>query len=200
MTLDFGRIDLSELSARSSGQTSHPADHFVEVYDHDRSLIESLRTYVSVGIAEGDAVVVVAEPSHTEALEAELSRAIDLQRARRRGVYVSLDAAETLAAFMRDGLPDRARFQEVIGGIITAAAARGNNVRVFGEMVAILWAEGNVRAALALEDLWNELRERYPFRLFCGYPTSGFNEDDLELVGSVCDRHSHIVLSQAEAL
>jgi hypothetical protein len=39
----------------------------------------------------------------------------------------------------------------------TNAEAKPKRVVVFGEMVAVLFAEGKTRAAIQLEQLWNEL-------------------------------------------
>ena len=58
--------------------------------------------------------------------------------------YVPLDAEETLSAFMVNGWPDEGRFIQTISSILHRA--RGKNrrkIRAFGEMVAILWAQGN---------------------------------------------------------
>jgi hypothetical protein len=43
-------------------------------------------------------------------------------------------------------------------------------VRVFGEMVSLLWDAGLIDAAVELEVLWNELGVQYPFSLLCAYP------------------------------
>ena len=91
----------------------------------------------------------------------------DTAKAFEQARYVPLDAAETLEKFMLDGMPDAALFTEIIGGVLgqAAAAAEGKNPRVaaFGEMVALLWAEGNAQAAVRLEQLWNELARTFPF-------------------------------------
>lgn len=171
-------------------------DHFVELYDDDASLIDSVRTFVAVGVSEGDAAIVVATPSHREAIEWELRRSIDLEAARDQGVFQSLDAEETLALFMDGDAPDPARFERVLGDIIELASRGGTRkVRVFGEMVAVLWAQENVTAALALEDLWNRLAKSHRFRLFCGYPSHAFEEGDLTPLGSVCNRHTHVIVA-----
>ena len=61
--------------------------------------------------------------------------------------YVTLDASATLALFMQNGWPEERLFLQVIGRIIESAA--GNTpVRIYGEMVAVLWAEGNTLAAI----------------------------------------------------
>lgn len=197
MSIDFGNLDPS-LFAPSGGLGA--SDHFVELYDDDRALVDSVRTFVSIGISEGDAAIVIAEPAHREAFEAELDRVIELERARAEGLYLSVDAAEVLSRFMEDGLPDAARFDRVIGDLIGRAAVGGRNVRVFGEMVAMLWAEGNVAGALSLEDLWNRFSKRSPFRLFCAYPTAGFDDADLARLSAVCGRHSHVVVCHATAV
>ncbi|MDP9275804.1 MAG: MEDS domain-containing protein [Chloroflexota bacterium] len=50
-------------------------------------------------------------------------------------------------------------------------------MRVFGEMVALLWAEGDRNGALVLEELWNDLTRRLSFPLLCAYPASFFSTD-----------------------
>jgi hypothetical protein len=93
-----------------------------------------------------------------------------------QGLYVPLDAAETSSKFMVDGWPSEPRFNTVIGDLIERVAARGQRclVRVFGEMVALLWNEGNARGAVRLEDLWNDLAKKIPFTLLCAYPLKTF--------------------------
>ena len=105
------------------------------------------------------------------------SQGIDLAKAKADGRYIALDATEVLSKFMADGRPDRLRFAETVGDIITRASAtsRDQNRRVvaFGEMVALLWAEGQAEAAIELEKLWNELAKTYSFSLHCAYPMQG---------------------------
>jgi hypothetical protein len=198
MSIDLGGLDRSVL-APGAKQEMQPRDHFVELYEDDASLIESIRIFLSAGIIQGDAAVVIAEPPHRKELEAALKRSIDLEAARARGLFISLDAQDTLGAFIEDGLPDTFKFGRVIGSVLERASASGYNVRVFGEMVALLWKQGNVAGALALEDLWNELSEEHDFRLFCGYPTSAFEDGDLSAVTEVCSRHSAVLTAQSSA-
>jgi len=66
-------------------------------------------------------------------------------------------------------------------------------VRVFGEIVALLWADRNASAAIALEDLWNELAVTRSFELLCAYPLSTFaGEESTAGFHDVCQRHSAI--------
>lgn len=95
----------------------------------------------------------------------------------KNGSYVIMDAAETLGQFMVDGLPDKERFYNVIGTLIEKLAHNGKPIRAYGEMVALLWKTGNKEAVIQLEQLWNELAEKYKFSLFCAYPALHFIMD-----------------------
>lgn len=194
MTIDLGGLEPSVLTASTRADEPGRAMHFVELYDDDASLVESVRTFVSVGLNAGEAALVVASPEHRAAFDAELSKTADLDGARAQGLYLSVDAEETLASFMAGGRPDPGRFEHAIGGLLRRAGAGGRPVRVFGEMVEVLWARGNPAAALELEDLWNRLSMQYSFRLFCAYSTSVFDEGDYGSIGAVGGHHSHIVV------
>ncbi len=50
---------------------------------------------------------------------------------------------------------------------------------MFGEMVALLWADGQTGAAVDLEAMWNELASQYSFSLLCAYPASAVSGDHL---------------------
>jgi signal transduction histidine kinase len=171
------------------------SEHFVQFYDGEAFLVRSLRGYIGTALQIGDAAVVVARKSIRDALDAQLrDDHLDVDALAASGRYVSLDASETLATFMVDRRPDAERFSQVVGGIVARAAQSGRTVRVFGEMVAILWAEGNHDAALQLEDLWNDLGRNQCFTLFCGYPMEGFDGDARAYAhAEVCARHAKVL-------
>lgn len=183
--------------------TGHPAvdQHAVQFYERDEFLLEGVTRFVSAGIGDGDCAVIIATKAHRTELDARLvRRGLDLNAARRRGTYISLDAAECLAKFMVNGMPDAAKFEEVVGSVILRAIQGPpvRRVRAFGEMVALLWHEGNAEAAIELERLWNALARRETFSLLCGYPMSAF-------AGSAHDRgfaavtaaHSHVAPTES---
>jgi anti-sigma regulatory factor (Ser/Thr protein kinase) len=60
-------------------------------------------------------------------------------------------------------------------------------------MVALLWDEGNVPGAIALESLWNDLAEHHRFTLLCAYPTASLGAAALTDVHRVCDLHSAVL-------
>ena len=173
--------------------------HIVQFYSEDRFLLDELTHFIGTALAAGSSAVIIGTKGHNDNLSQRLeSQGLDLSQARADGRYVVLDAAETLARLMVGGLPDAARFAEVIGGIIAraASAARDENHRVvaFGEMVALLWAEGKPEAAIRAEKLWNQLAKAYSFSLRCAYPMQGFcREEHADTLLRICDEHSGVV-------
>jgi hypothetical protein len=199
MVFDMKGIDLSRLALYSVGDHSaSPEDHFVEIYEDDSSLIDSLRTFVAIGINDGEAAIVVADPAHLAALGKVLDASFDLDDARQRGLYLGLDAEETLASFIEHGMPNEKKFNDVLDGLFDRVTSAGGKVRIFGEMVSVLWERGDVSAAIALEDLWNRLAERHSFSLFCAYRAAAFDGVDEGSLGAVISRHSHVILAPAE--
>ena len=192
MTLDLRELDALVLAPRAAAVDQN--DHFVELYEDEAALARSVRTFMSIGHNDGEAAVVIATPSHRDAIETELAAAVDLVAARAEGLYTALDAAETVSLFMDGDEVDPHAVNRVIGAVLTAAGRGGRRIRVFGEMVSLLWGEGNVSGALALEDEWNELAKSHRFRLFCAYPSSVFGADDTAGLTGVCSRHSHVVV------
>ncbi len=177
-------------------------EHFVQFYETDKFLLNSLDGFIGGGLKQGDACIVIATEAHRAELEAGLrsQQGLDVDGARASGLYVSLDAEETLSQFMVDGMPDLARFFESMTSIVAQASAGGQRtVRIFGEMVMLLWAEGQYEAALRLEGLWNDLRERQPFSLFCAYPMHGLNGDDgfAERLCNICTTHGRVIPAES---
>lgn len=198
MTLDINELDLStiDLSPRSSEANGH----FVELYEDDSFLVDSVARFMSLALREGDAAVAVADRAHRELFDDALrAQGIDVDAAMEHGTFVSLDADEMLARFMEGAMPDAEKFDRILGEVIASAAAGERKVRVFGEMVAVLWTRGNVPGALRVEDLWNDLAENHHFDLFCAYPLSAFGEENLAPLRAVCHRHSHVITAGAKS-
>ncbi|HJQ09109.1 MAG TPA: MEDS domain-containing protein [Candidatus Saccharimonadales bacterium] len=152
--------------------------HVVHFYPHETDLFASLNQYIGAGLVKGETCIVVATGDHLRHLDVWLaSNSIDITLARKTGQYVTLDATRTLSSFMEGDLPDRDRFFEVVGSAVAKAAAKGQPIRAFGEMVALLWKDGNKDAVIRLETLWNGLAEVYTISLYCAYPDLHFIMD-----------------------
>ena len=174
-------------------QVGRACGHVVKIYDDDHDLVRGVSGFLAEGIVADHAVIVVATPAHRDALRHALAgSAADPTAATAEGRYLVIDAAELLAQLMVDGVPDPTRFRDVARGLIERCGKR--RVRIFGEMVAVLWDEGNITAAIALEALWNDLATQHDFSLYCAYAMAAFEHaSDLASVRDVCDHHCDIV-------
>ncbi len=170
------------------------ADHVVQIYEKDEILINALAGFVGDGINSGDACVIIATPEHIVALEKKLKEHglhVDALIAHNR--YIPVDAEETLSKFMIDEWPDAPLFFLTVSELLAPIIKTGRRVRAFGEMVAILWKNGNKDATLQLEYLWNEFCETQPMSLFCAYPLNGFDDELKSSLSKVCCAHSMVI-------
>jgi hypothetical protein len=155
--------------------------HVVHFYPADGELAASASRYLADGIRSGDGVVVVATEPHRDAFVLGLAAAgVAVGAAERDGRLLLVDAAGLLATFFDGDRLDRDRFQAAAYGLLgRAGRADGpgglgarRRIRIYAEMVALLWDAGQVSLAIELEELWNGLAARFPFGLLCGYPAS----------------------------
>jgi CheY-like chemotaxis protein len=167
--------------------------HELELYSDDAAFIKNLSRFIHKALMIGRGAIVVATPEHRTALVCELaSLGCDTKRAYGDGRYISLDAKETLSKMVVDQMPDPEAFAEVIGYIIDQVDASAG-VTIFGEMVAVLWADGDYSAAIRLEQLWNGLAAKQSFFLRCAYPMKGFeSSEQRRLMTRVCAQHSDV--------
>lgn len=176
-------------------------EHVVQFYEADSFLLDALEAYVHSGLDAGDVCLVVATGAHRAGLDDRLKTAgMDVDAARQNCTYLWLDAGKTLAKLLLDGWPDPQRFTQVVGRQVLRAMRHKRHVRVFGEMVALLWAEGSRAAAIRLEELWNQLQRSAPapFTLFCGYALPGCaGEANTESFAAVCQQHSQVLPSES---
>lgn len=187
---------LSPLSStQGSSESPHSADHFVQFYEDDGLLIEQVAEYIDSALRAGDAGIVLATPLHREQLSSRL-RGLG---PRGSGELFMLDADETLARILRHGRPDEALFGTVVGGAVVRAAQGGaRKVHLFGEMVALLVARGDVAGALEIEQMWNRLHRLQPFSLFCAYPMALFKDkEDALAFRHVCEAHGRVRTMEA---
>ncbi|HEX4802092.1 MAG TPA: ATP-binding protein [Myxococcaceae bacterium] len=172
-------------------------DHAVQFYEDDELLVDAVARFAAAGLVAEEPVLIVATEEHRVAFADRLRRnGVEADSALASGLLTLLDAKETLARFMVGTEPEWNRFRATFGSLLEQcrAARPTARVRVFGEMVDLLWRAGNRAAAIGLEELWNELARQQSFTLLCAYSMGNFyRPGDGERLDAVCGRHSHIV-------
>lgn len=175
------------------------SEHFVQFCETDGFLISSVSEFIGEGLRAGHAGIVIATELHRASLEEQLKAdGLKIGAAILQDQYISLDAAATLSEFMVAGELSPERFTEVVGSIIRRAARGQRHVRIFGEMVALLWAEEKRAAAICLEELWHNLGKPPSFSLFCAYPLQGFGGEVYEEeFTEICGQHSRVIPAES---
>src|SRR5258707_10167655 len=93
--------------------------HAVQFYSGDGFLLDSLARFVGSALEAAESVLVLATQVHRDGLAERLkARGVDTDKLIKKGRYVTVDAAQTLAQLTVDGKPDKARFDELIRGVV----------------------------------------------------------------------------------
>ena len=169
------------------------SEHLVHLFDEQKSLVDTVATYLCDGWRRGDAMLVAARASHWALTTVELvARECPVDELVAAGRLVVLDAPTTLATFMVNGEPDGAKFQRSVGDVVRRLCRESKaGLTAYGEMVDILAAQGNFIAAEHLEALWNTLSTECSFRLLCGYSSSHFGDERTgKHLHQICDLHT----------
>ena len=185
----------ADMSEHKVADRIHSHHHAVQFYGDESELFETTGTFLSEGLVSGQPALVIATPEHSAAIQDSLgSHLIDVARARHLGDLVMLDAEETLGTFMHGGMPDEVLFQPHVGDLIEQTLrGRGRApLRVYSEMVDVLWRRGQADTAIRLEVLWNGLATTHTFALLCGYAIANVCSD-MAKIEDVCEQHSHVL-------
>ena len=171
-----------------------PCEHIVQLYEDENAFLRPLAIFCLGGIQSGEGVLIIATRGHIALLEAQLStQSTDFAAAKARGQYRALEAEEILASFMVNGWPDDALFRKTISELLTPMRPKYERVRAFGEMVALLWAQGHTAATVRLEYLWHELYQPEAVNVLCAYPRAGFTQTPENSIDEIFKAHSRIL-------
>jgi hypothetical protein len=169
--------------------------HIVYPYTDDRRLISAVGFYTTSGIAREEAVILIVTEAHRYAIKRYLKTDGNVKALEASGQLSFLDAAEMMSIFMVDGMPDPRLFKAGIKTLIERArrderSGRNRRVRLFGEMVDLLWP-ANPAAAERMEELGNEIVEEYSIPILCAYAVGSPGRDQLS--ESLIKAHSHAI-------
>jgi DNA-binding NarL/FixJ family response regulator len=193
----FHRGNITTFSPTQNPGTTH--HHEVGFYSDDRHFSEGVTRFIAAALKAGNSAIVVTTESRGESLILELQiQGLDIGAIIEQGRYVPMDVAKTLPMFMVNGMPDPARFLELLGDLVVTAgeAAKGKRrISVFGECANLLWAQGNAEAAIEMEKLGNKLTQIHDVDLLCGYsPYSANRGMEDHIFQQICAEHSAVYL------
>ncbi len=158
-----------------------PQGHFVYPYTNESQFSEAVYLFVSSGLRKGGSVLLVMTESHCGPIRTRLQDdGLEVDELETGGQFVCVTAESLLGTFMFDGIIDDDLCKVTIGRLIEKARAASSNgeVRVFGEMVDLIWLP-NPKATQRLEELWNQVIKLHSVPLMCAYSLGGNRPDVL---------------------
>lgn len=170
------------------------SDHRSHFYDDESDLAATVATFLEPAFEQQLAILAIGTTPHLTAIEEHFrSLGHDVDAARASGQYVPVDAERSLPRLMVDGQPSKERFEELVGSRLAHLSKAHGGVRAFGELVNLLWRDGQRQAALRLEELWNDALGYHPCSVVCGYSMTSFG-DLTESPGlpAIITAHTHI--------
>jgi hypothetical protein len=171
-----------------------PTGHIVYPHNNQAELIEAVSLFAKSGLQNGEAVILIMTPPHCQAIRERLEREkFDLKELEMSGQLVCKDAEALLSAFLFDGIIDDFRFKTSLGRLIERARTadgKRREVRVFGEMVDLLW-RSDPATTQRMEELWNEIIETHTVPLLCAYCLTGAKPAAIPESLRAC--HSHAI-------
>jgi len=180
-----------------------PDGHVVQLYQDDGFFGDAVSHFAASGLAQGDAVILVATGAHWELLADCLSgKGLDVVALRRHGQLLLLDADATLPTFLVDTLPDAPTFKALARATIAQArtGSQSGRVRWWGEMVNVLFVTGNGRGSTRLEELFDEVAHEEAIAIFCSLLMDPFDAKMYEgPLQAVCGTHAHLIPVANEA-
>ena len=185
---------------KTAARSSACRYHAVRFYENEKSLAQMVAEFLADGLNDGDPGMVVATPAQRAAISRALVvRGVDVVSLQRSGDLVLLDAEGTLLSFMTNDTLDAKAFKDRMSALIESACRGRTNcvVRVYGQMVDVLWQQGKLDLAIDLEMLWNQLASTRRFSLLCGYAMGSFFKD--AHVEDIRGLHTHVVSADGTA-
>jgi hypothetical protein len=173
-------------------------DHIVQLYQDQDFLGRAVCRFGVAALANGESFILISTLPHWNAWRALFeAQGVNVEAACERRQMTVLDAEEMLSRFMRDGMPDPPTFLGLAGDVVGRARAGGRypRVRLWGEMVNLLWERGNVTASMKLEELYDKhVGKKDGVATMCAFLMDNFNTDiHARMLPALGMNHSHLV-------
>jgi KaiC/GvpD/RAD55 family RecA-like ATPase len=147
-----------------------------QFYRDDASLVGIVAAFLVEGLTRGEPAILIATAEHQAAILAAFPPAVDVEAHKRFGELVVLDARDTLDALLVDDVPHPDAFKQIVGTVIeqVGRGRESSTVRVYGDMINLLWQSGRYAAATRLETFWNEMSRSRTVNVMFGYSMGHF--------------------------
>ena len=159
-----------------------PCGHIVYPYTDEAHFAEAVSVFVGAGLRNGESALLLMERAHWRPIRRQLEQSgYDLETLESVGQFTCVAAEDLAKTCIFDGIIDEYEFKTKIGALIQRAKAASfkGRVRVFGELVNLLWMP-NPKATLRLEQLWDDLIQAHSVPLLCAYALGGERPDALD--------------------
>lgn len=168
--------------------------HFYEAPDaRDRAVVE----WVLPTLRNGGGALLVCTPSNAARVRAGLCDAgLDVEDLERHGRLMIVRARDLMARFIdaRGLHPETFRHlaRDLILKIRVGCGDSDAPIRVWGEMVHLLWEAGDRSGAHRLEQMWNDILPEAGVELLCSYDVAGATDAAYDaLRRDVMETHVH---------
>ena len=136
------------------------AQDVLRLYADDRSFAAGVGGFLAEGCRNGQPAFAIASAPRHGLLEPYRAAAAG------GAPWVRLDSAACLRAFMADGRPDARRFDDCMRSLQSGVPA-AQEFRVFGDLVAVRAADGDLESARGVGGLWDAYGRREPRAYLC---------------------------------
>lgn len=177
------------------------SQHVVQLFDSKESRAAAVAAFLRAGFEAGDNLLVVAREANWIGIHGVLrANGLDVAGLRANGRLTVMNAVTKVSELSRLGVPHQGAFEVTIG-IPVRRLASGAPLRIYGEMVDVLAELDEMDAAVALEDMWNDLAAQVSLHLMCGYSSAQFVSRRSEgRLRDVCARHTTVFSEHADPL
>lgn len=167
--------------------------HGVRFYSSDQDISALVVDFLIAGLMKGQSVAMIATPERRHHILERVSMGFDIAPLQRDGLLVVLDAAETLDGLLKNDEIDGRAFEEAVPPMLAELSRQGTTpVRLYGEMVDLLWRQHRQTSAAQLELHTRRISARLPLLTLCGYSARPFARDRRG-AAHVCGFHTHVL-------
>lgn len=170
-------------------------NHIIKVFRHQSGKIKSITQYITDGLNDNEAVAIIARPFLRKALiDFLVTQGVDVQSCKDQGKIKFFDAEFLLSSLWFDDGIDAEAFEKFVSDPLRVMKQKQkyDKIRIFSEMVNLLWQKGAYAEAMQLEDSWNALFKKFEFSLLITYSLNHLDPSTFdEALEQICRYHPH---------